>query len=41
MIRLIMYITKGPTNTSKIYEFTDWTIGENFSQDLDNLISLK
>ena len=41
MIRLIMYITKGPTNTSKIYEFTDWTIVENFSQDLDNLISLK
>jgi menaquinone-dependent protoporphyrinogen oxidase len=40
MIRLIMYITKGPTNTSKTYEFTDWQIVKNFSQDLDNLINL-
>ena len=40
MIRLIMYITKGPTNTSKTYDFTDWKVVENFSQDLDNLINL-
>ena len=24
IIRLIMYITKGPTNISMAYEFTDW-----------------
>ena len=23
-IRLIMWLTKGPTDTSGIYEFTDW-----------------
>ena len=32
MIRLIMFITKGPTDTSKEYEFTDWDEVERFSQ---------
>ena len=40
MIRLIMYITKGPTDTSKVFEFTDWDKVEDFSKDLQNLINL-
>jgi len=31
MIRLIMWITKGPTDTSKTYEFTDWDKVEEFA----------
>lgn len=30
MIRLIMWITKGPTDTSGTYEFTDWEGVEHF-----------
>lgn len=30
MIRLIMWITKGPTNLSKTYEFTDWSKVDRF-----------
>ncbi|MDB9776481.1 menaquinone-dependent protoporphyrinogen IX dehydrogenase [Alphaproteobacteria bacterium] len=40
MIRLIMYITKGPTDTSKSFEFTDWSKVESFSKDLEILINL-
>ena len=40
MIRLIMYITKGPTDTSKSFEFTDWSKVEGFSKDLEILINL-
>ncbi len=40
MIRLIMYITKGPTDTSKNFEFTDWNKVDDFSRDLENLINL-
>ena len=36
MIRLIMFITKGPTNTKKRYEFTDWNRVKKFSSLLDN-----
>ena len=32
MIRLIMFITKGPTDTSREYEFTDWDEVEKFSK---------
>ena len=34
MIRLIMFITKGPTDTSQIYEFTDWDEVREFSRQL-------
>tara|TARA_B100001057_G_C22809736_1_gene934947 strand:+ start:1219 stop:1743 length:525 start_codon:yes stop_codon:yes gene_type:complete len=37
IIRFIMFITKGPTNISKIYEFTNWKKVEEFAQDLDKL----
>ena len=32
IIRLIMFITKGPTDTSQTYEFTDWDKVEQFSR---------
>ncbi len=32
IIRLIMLITKGPTDTSQTYEFTDWDKVEQFSR---------
>ena len=32
IIRFIMLITKGPTDTSKTYEFTDWTKVEEFAK---------
>ena len=34
IIRLIMFITKGPTDVSKSYEFTDWTKVEVFAKEL-------
>ena len=34
VIRFIMYLTKGPTDTSKSYEFTDWKKVEEFSQKI-------
>tara|TARA_Y100001970_G_C13990738_1_gene728074 strand:+ start:333 stop:851 length:519 start_codon:yes stop_codon:yes gene_type:complete len=37
IIRLIMFITKGPTDISQSYEFTNWTDIKKFAQDLDNL----
>ena len=33
IIRFIMYITKGPVDTSKSYEFTDWKKVEEFALD--------
>ena len=36
MIRLIMYITKGPTDLKKTYEFTDWNRVESFAQKILN-----
>ena len=36
-IRLIMYITKGPTDISRSYEFTNWDNIKKFAQELDNL----
>ena len=32
VIRFIMYLTKGPTDISKSYEFTDWKKVEEFSK---------
>ena len=37
MIRLIMYITKGPIDLKKTYEFTDWNRVESFAQKIINL----
>jgi menaquinone-dependent protoporphyrinogen oxidase len=34
MIRLIMYMTKGPTDTSQTYEFTDWVKVDEFADTL-------
>ena len=36
IIRLIMFITKGPTDTSQTYEFTDWEKVREFSQQFFN-----
>lgn len=34
MILLIMWLTNGPTNTSMVHEFTDWSKVRNFSNKL-------
>jgi menaquinone-dependent protoporphyrinogen oxidase len=34
IIRMIMWITKGPTDTSQSYEFTDWNVVKNFAKTL-------
>ena len=34
IIRLIMFITKGPTDTSQTYEFTEWEKVEEFSRQV-------
>ena len=34
MIRLIMWITKGPTNLTKSYEFTDWSKVDEFIEKI-------
>lgn len=34
MIRFIMWMTKGPTDPSQAYEFTDWARVEAFGRDL-------
>jgi len=36
IIKLIMFITKGPTDTSQSYEFTDWSKVDDFSEELKN-----
>ena len=35
IIRLIMFITKGPTDTSRSFEFTDWSKVEDFARELN------
>ena len=37
LIQLIMFITKGPTDTSKSYEFTNWSKVEEFSREIDQI----
>ncbi len=37
IIRFIMLITKGPTDTSQSYEFTNWDQIISFTNDLDRL----
>ena len=34
IIQLIMFITKGPTDTSQSFEFTDWSKVEDFAREL-------
>ena len=34
IIKMIMWITKGPTDTSQSYEFTDWNAVKNFAKTL-------
>ena len=36
IIKFIMFITKGPTDTSQSYEFTDWSKVDDFSKDFRN-----
>ena len=37
IIRFIMFITKGPTDTSQSYEFTNWDDIKSFVSELDGL----
>ena len=37
IIRFIMFITKGPTDTSQSYEFTNWDDIKSFAIELDRL----
>ena len=39
IIRLIMLLTKGPTDTSKSYEFTDWSKVDEFARQIDQILS--
>ena len=34
-IKFIMWMTKGPTDTSKVYEFTDWNRVKSFAEKLE------
>ena len=34
IIKLIMFITNGPTDTSRSYEFTDWSKVDKFAKEL-------
>ena len=38
MIRLIMWITRGPTDVSKNFEFTDWNKVEKFAHEIKKLL---
>ena len=35
IIRFIMYLTKGPTDISQTYEFTNWESVRNFAQEIN------
>ena len=39
LIQLIMFITKGPTDTTKSYEFTDWSKVDDFTKEIDQISS--
>ncbi len=36
IIKFIMFITNGPTDTSQSYEFTDWSKVDDFSEEIKN-----
>ena len=35
IIKLIMFMTRGPIDTSRSYEFTDWSKVENFAKEIN------
>ncbi len=37
IIKLIMWITNGPTDTSKSHEFTNWEKVEEFSKEIESI----
>ena len=37
MIRFIMWMSKGPTDITQTYEFTDWQKVDDFSMQIKNL----
>ncbi len=37
VIRLIMFITNGPTNVNNVYEFTDWQSVKKFVNEFDKM----
>ena len=37
VIKFIMFITNGPTDTSRSYEFTDWSKVDEFSEEFKNV----
>ena len=37
IIKMIMFITNGPTDTKKTYEFTDWQSVRSFTREFDKL----
>ena len=37
IIRFIMYMTSGPTDTKNTYEFTNWQAVKSFAKEFDNL----
>ena len=37
IIKFIMYVTKGPTDTSQSYEFTNWNKVKQFAFQIENL----
>ena len=41
VIRLIMFMTKGPTDLSKTYEFTDWDAVDKFAKEISNINDYK
>ena len=36
IIKFIMFVTNGPTDTSQSYDFTDWSKVDDFSKELKN-----
>ena len=41
VIRLIMFITNGPTNVNNVYEFTDWQSVKKFVNEFDKMQIIK
>ena len=37
VIRFIMFVTSGPTNTNNVYEFTDWQKVKKFIREFDEM----
>ncbi len=39
IIKFIMFITKGPTDTKKTYEFTNWDNVKSFAKEINNYLN--